>query len=70
VGQVSYEQPLEGSTAAARQAVQIDPELKLYQMQLARLEDGWEVARMYDYTLKPNTDLEVYGLVVFGRVLR
>jgi hypothetical protein len=68
--QMYYEQSLAGSMAAARQAVQIDPELRLYQMQLARLEDEWEVARRYDETLRPDTDLEMYGLVVFGRVLR
>jgi hypothetical protein len=68
--QYFYEQSLGGSVSAAQTAVQLDPQMKLYWLQLARLEDGWEVARRYDPTLTEDTELEVYGLTTYGRVLR
>jgi hypothetical protein len=68
--QYFYEQSLRGSVSAAQTAVQLDPQMRLYWMQLARLEDGWEVARSYDKTLTEETNLEAYGLTTYGRVLR
>lgn len=68
--QFHYEQSLQGDVEAARLAAALDPELKLYHMQIARLDYGPEVARQYDPTLTDSTNLFSYGLVAYGRLMK
>lgn len=68
--QFHYEQSLSGNLEAAQVAAALDPDLTLYQIQVARLEDGPEVARHYDPTLSEETNLFTYGLVAYGRVMK
>lgn len=69
--QYYYEQSLAtGSLVAAQEAVQLDPELKLYRMNLDRLQNGPEVITSWDDTLADSTNLGIYAVVVFDRFWR
>lgn len=68
--QFHYEQSLNGDLAEAQLAAALDPDLKLYQIQVARLQDGPEVAMHYDPTLTQETNLFTYGLVAYGRLMK
>lgn len=69
--QYYYEQSLAtGSQAAAQQAVQLDADLRLYRMNLARLQDGPAYALAFDETLTEQSNLGIYSVVSYGRYWR
>jgi hypothetical protein len=66
IAQAQYEISLAtGNLASARAALAIDPQLKLYALQVERLAAG-DVARL-DGTLMKTTDTSAYALVSYGR---
>jgi O-antigen ligase len=68
--QFYYERSLSGDMVAALEAAQLDPGLKLYQLQVARLEQGLRGVQNLDSTVRYHTRLGLYALVNWGRPWR
>lgn len=69
--QIFFQQSLPGgSLRDAQIALSLDPNNRLYQIQVARLTGDLVRVSEIDPTLSPTTDLAVYGIISFGRVFR
>lgn len=65
--QTYYERSLTGNPAAALEAVELDPNLRLYRMNAALMESGLEAVHQIDSTVTSHTDFATYALVNYGR---
>lgn len=70
MAQFYFERSLKNdSWADAKTAAVVDPNNRLYQIQVARLEGNEGEVHRLDPTLSDSTRLDVYGIINFGRVL-
>jgi O-antigen ligase len=70
IAQIHYETSLRtNSISEARTASYIDSRNRVYAIQVARLEGDENQVHQIDPTLSPTTDLGVYGIISFGRIL-
>lgn len=65
--QTYYERSLAGNEVAALEAVELDPGLKLYRMNAARLAGDMAALQVWDSTVTSHTDFATYALVNYGR---
>lgn len=62
--QIYYER---GDLTSTMEAVELDPGLRLYQLQVIRLERGWQAVQQAEPTINSQTNLNLYALVNYGR---
>jgi hypothetical protein len=62
-----YEGSLDGDMQAARRAVELDPQMRLYRLHKLYLEKGLPGLRLMDPTIDRKTNLKLFALVNYGR---